>query len=543
MIGEVLVLWRRIPDGITEPRHLRALGTPHPAAARLGPARSRSDWVDGLMGQTEPYKFVPTDREGRDLLRLADKAATSTILESCSELIALPLVQELASNAKSLPPAVVLQRLLECTLSLAFIARQANAKDIEASDAIAAGALIGMVATSPGKPFPAPGKFTVVKGLKDARQNVAAQWYGNAAPSDARGMRVYEHACLNALRHYLHKVIDSGELRRCYVKAFLLPGITATDDKAGPHTAADIAELPQGVDVAADLTESDSANENPEPPLSAKDGKVAGSDEPGPDRRATRGPARHRRTLWAAGIAAGLLLLGFVGYRVFIETEQDRPALDVLIEVNRDKLVVDPVVGDLSRGSYVTNQPIERVPPPPGLRDSCTGRWAWAHSEALQSVDADTTIARVDLTALSRRLAVVGAQVHFDNNLTPSMTGTYLTCPGGGGGEPPHWLDVELNGGKITYYEGDKPATLNLPIDPGTSETLIVFGRTQEQFSRWRLELAISDGSRKHALTIGSSGYAWGSAADHPEVKSFETTGSLASKPYRFIEGGWKLGR
>jgi hypothetical protein len=89
---------------------------------------------------------------------------------------------------------------------------------------------------------------------------------------------------------------------------------------------------------------------------------------------------------------------------------------------------------------------------------------------------------------------------------------------------------------------GDTPATLNLQIAKGATESLIITAHTQDQFRRWRLELALDDGRKTRALTIGRTGSALGTA-EGTTVQPFETSGSLKSAPYRYLNGQWRPGR
>lgn len=480
-----------------------------------GPSAS----LGGAVAQTTRYVFGPDDQEGIDFRQLADQTATTTVLEGCPALLALPLVQDLAPNDSQQAAARILQKLLYCTLDLAFAAHQKTPDNVEAADTIAAGAIMGLVSTSPGQIRPEAGKFiVVVKGRKEARQNLATQWAGSNRTNNARGTRDYEVVYLSTFRQYLHTSIENGELRSRYIDAYRPATVAAPE-----------AETPVSGDEV--------------PPPDEVVIQAVPSAQPEPKGLESKVEPRHRRWIWGPCIAA---LVGALAAGVFLAwPESAAPKIGVVVDTNRDHLVLDPAKFPPIGGSYVTNQPIERVPPPPQLQDSCDGRWAWAHSPTLQSVDADFSIARVDLTPLSHAATIVGAQVHYDNNQTPAIKGTYLTCPGRGGNLPPNTIDVDLDSGKVAFYPGgsDQPATLNLQIAKGATETLIVEGDTIDRFYRWRLELAINDGHSIRALTIGSSGYAFGTAASHPEVKPFETTGSINGSPYRFKNGEWKAGR
>jgi hypothetical protein len=228
-------------------------------------------------------------------------------------------------------------------------------------------------------------------------------------------------------------------------------------------------------------------------------------------------------------------------------TSDGRPASEYRINVTADidKLVTIPQIAAIG-GSYVTSLPIAEVPPPPRMRDSCANRYEWAHQAPISAVDADTSIAKVDITPLKGAVTITGARPHYDNNKAAPLTNTLLTCAGKGGSRPPHLLEIDLDSGQLVFYPdgGDTPGTLNLDIARGETESLLIVGKTLDCYCRWRLELELtSDDGQRHAVTIGPAGAAFDTASQNSGQQPFETTGSLSSSPYRFRDGQWRSGR
>jgi hypothetical protein len=209
-------------------------------------------------------------------------------------------------------------------------------------------------------------------------------------------------------------------------------------------------------------------------------------------------------------------------------------------------MVLAPGVARLD-GRYITKQPIERVPAPPVLRDSCVGRYEWAHSAPLNAVDAENTFVWVEITALKSPVRITGAQINYaKNSLAAPYKGTLLTCGGkGGGNQPPNVLDADLDTRTLTFYPdgGEDPATMNLAIPKGKTEVLIIMARAEEGFHQWNVTLEAVEGDRTQAITAYPDGAEVGDPGKTEIHKYFETAGGLASEPYRFQSGQWQLGR
>jgi hypothetical protein len=220
--------------------------------------------------------------------------------------------------------------------------------------------------------------------------------------------------------------------------------------------------------------------------------------------------------------------------------------LHVRVATNPDTMVLAPGVARLE-GSYITKQPIERVPAPPVLRDSCVGRYKWAHSAPLNAVDAENTFVWVEITALKSPVRITGAQINYaKNSLAAPYKGTLLTCGGkGGGNQPPNVLDADLDTRKLTFYPdgGEDPATMNLAIPKGKTEVLIITARAEEGFHQWNVTLEAVEGNRTQAITAYPGGAEVGDPGKTEIHKYFETAGGLASEPYRFRSGQWQWGR
>jgi hypothetical protein len=198
-------------------------------------------------------------------------------------------------------------------------------------------------------------------------------------------------------------------------------------------------------------------------------------------------------------------------------------------------------------GNYVTSLPAMAVPQPPGQRDSCAGRYQWAHKAPINGIDAERTVFVVHITAKRHTGVISGAEIHYDNPRPPALRSTLLACPGAGGTPPPMRLSLDLDTGERTFdIDGDnKPDSMNVPLPVGETVTLIVDGSTLHSYAKWRLVLGLAsgDGGKPTAVTIGLDSVEFGRPSDLPDQRPFETTGALDAKPYRFRNGKWVSGR
>ncbi|MFJ2162865.1 hypothetical protein [Streptomyces sp. NPDC087856] len=260
----------------------------------------------------------------------------------------------------------------------------------------------------------------------------------------------------------------------------------------------------------------------------------------------TRLKSPRAKILLAGGCCLGLAVGGLWLAGASHGSGKNNDDLHVRVATNPDTMVVAPDVGRLE-GRYITQQPIERVPAPPVLRDSCAGRYAWAHSAPLNAVDAYTTFVWVEITALKSPVRITGAQINYaKNSLAAPYKGTLLTCGGkGGGNQPPNVLDADLDTRKLTFYPdgGEDPATMNLAIPKGKTEVLIIMGRTEEGLQQWNVTLEAVEGNRTQAITAYPGGTEVGDPGKTEVHKYFETAGGLASESYRFQSGQWQRER
>jgi hypothetical protein len=263
---------------------------------------------------------------------------------------------------------------------------------------------------------------------------------------------------------------------------------------------------------------------------------------PEPAGRAVRKNQRwtKRRTALSASIAVILVASGII----WIWINSNSPIVKIEVVSNPDELVTTPALRD-AMGNYATSMPIAAVPPPPDGRDSCNNRYKWAHSEPINAVDAGSSIAKVDITALKADIRVDRAALHRDpiRSATPVMT--LLACPGRGGPTPPHLMALDLDSGERVFFPdgGNTPGNFDLRIAQGHTESILVVATALESHSLWRLELGGDDGESSFEYSIGPDEAVEGRAASNPPQRPFETIGELLATPYRFRDGAWQLGR
>src|SRR5262249_32113000 len=264
------------------------------------------------------------------------------------------------------------------------------------------------------------------------------------------------------------------------------------------------------------------------------------------DHGAPQNPIRLRRKRWLlAGLVVCILTAATATTAQILKAPDPSSEYSIDVLSTPDELVVVPKLGQGS-GNYMTALPISRVPPPPDRRDSCNGRYDWAHQPPINAIDADASFALIRITPLKGPVWINGARLDKEDLTKSDPRRTLLACPGRGGNIPLDTLNVDLDSGERTFYPGggDIPANLNLKIERGETRTILLSGSALDTHSRWRLELRLDALERGvHAITIGPQGVAFGPAADHPDQAAFETVGELLGTPYRFRDGRWQLGR
>lgn len=165
---------------------------------------------------TKRYRFSADDAEGKDLRLLASETAADHVLQGCTTFLALPILGQLASDDDVSARARTLRRLFECTLTLAYRTRAKSASAVEESDALAAGALFGLVQVTPREEFPSPRAFRLRNEAPGVRQSLATEWAMSSRGSTDRTARTWTDTYLNNFRKFMHDVIENGELERCY---------------------------------------------------------------------------------------------------------------------------------------------------------------------------------------------------------------------------------------------------------------------------------------------------------------------------------------
>lgn len=270
--------------------------------------------------------------------------------------------------------------------------------------------------------------------------------------------------------------------------------------------------------------------------------KPARHGVPGP----TPGERRHRvRQVLIAGLPL-ILAAGLGTWFYTHRTGLPQARFTVTSTADTDRLTNSPQLTS-GLGNYVTSLPAIDVPHPPGDRDTCAGRYQWAHKAPINGIDAERTVFLVHITAKRHAGEISGAAIHYDNSRTPALHSTLLACPGAGGTPPPMRLSLDLDTGERTFdVDGDDKAdSMNVPLPVGETVTLIVDGSTLHSYAKWRLVigLAAGDGTKPAAVTIGPDSVEFGRPGELPNQRSFETTGDLDAKAYRFRHGEWVSGR
>ncbi|MFE2750525.1 hypothetical protein ACFXGA_00825 [Actinosynnema sp. NPDC059335] len=235
---------------------------------------------------------------------------------------------------------------------------------------------------------------------------------------------------------------------------------------------------------------------------------------------------------------AVLLAAGVVWY------VRQGPVVKIEVAADSDELVVTPAFRD-TMGNYATTLPIGQVPAPPDRQDRCAGRHRWAHSPPINGVDAGSSVAKVDITALSEDLKIDRAVLDVRTPEGDPPTMVLLACPGRGGPKPPHLLVADLDTGELLFFPDgdDEPDNFDLRITAGETESIFVIGSILETHARWRLELGGDSGETRIEYTIGPDGAREGRAAANPDQRPFETIGEFLTTPYRFRDGAWQPGR
>ncbi|MCZ7374032.1 hypothetical protein [Micromonospora sp. WMMC250] len=261
-----------------------------------------------------------------------------------------------------------------------------------------------------------------------------------------------------------------------------------------------------------------------------------------PPRPTPTRPFRSQRSIVAAATAIVCLsIVGIGGLTYGLQSGGKPGGFELKVDANVDSLVINERYAKPG-GFYVTDLRPADVPDPPDRINSCLNRYLWAHSPAIGGVDADTTLARISIKAQSKELWVTDASVHRDSGFLQPMRGTLLGCPGKGGNRPPHIIDVDLDSGGIAFFpeESTEPATMNVQIAPGGTETFLMSAHVAQAHLTWRLTLTIKDGSEEILVTIGPDGYVIGTGNEHPEQRKFETTAGFDSTMYQFLDGDWR---
>ncbi|ADP84173.1 hypothetical protein [Pseudofrankia inefficax] len=285
----------------------------------------------------------------------------------------------------------------------------------------------------------------------------------------------------------------------------------------------------------------------------------------------------------AAGVG-GLVVLLMAGGAVWLAQADENPgqpctahpgavceaAYGIWADADPDRAVTSPSGWSARTArylgeSYVTSAAASRVPAPPGGRDDCAARAAWAAS--IGAVPADVAPLRVTVSA--RRgipVTVLGYRVHLDEARQAPTEGTLLTCSGvldaddqAESNAPPWQRRPALYQARTLPFSAAAPVDLDRRtselIAPGpaagqpatpvhvparTSTPMLVAATTDGCACRWRLEVTLLVSGEQQVVTVGADGVRTGPAAANRGQPSFATTSSAYLRPYAYVDGGWQ---
>ncbi|MDT3440687.1 MULTISPECIES: hypothetical protein [unclassified Pseudofrankia] len=263
-------------------------------------------------------------------------------------------------------------------------------------------------------------------------------------------------------------------------------------------------------------------------------------------------PRRRVRILIGAGVAVVLVAAGTVtltatpagdGARSWVCHDFDwgcATPYALTVQTDPDQMTLG-AASTPRVASYVAGEDVGMPPAPPGGRDDCYGRAAWAAS--LGAVPADTTPVQLNLTAgPDETVEVVGFTPRLDGLAKEPRRGLLLTCaapPGLAGAVTSINLDMVLSaaGARVVV---PAPAGQASVLPPGASGSFLLAVTTATCDCRWRVEVELEVGDERRMITVGPDGARDGTAADNPGQPSFETTGSSQARPARYIQGTWQ---
>ncbi|MBL7501592.1 hypothetical protein I6A84_14595 [Frankia sp. CNm7] len=287
----------------------------------------------------------------------------------------------------------------------------------------------------------------------------------------------------------------------------------------------------------------------------------------------------HRRGLAAAG---AFLLLAAAGGAVWLVGAGgagpagggcDEPgvlcseALRIAAQADPDRAVAGPdgsaPAPEVLGQSYLTTRPADQVPPPPGGRDDCSGRAAWAAS--IGAVPADISPLRLDISARrDQPVRVLGFAARVDI-LAPAPTrANLLTCSATTSQDDRQWatptrnlpraraladagavtVDLERRTSGLIELPTDAvprpPGSSAVEIEPGRTASILVATMTATCDCRWRLEVVLLVDGEHQVVTVGPDGVREGPAAANPGQPSFETAASWLGTSLLYTDGQWR---
>ncbi|MBL7502259.1 hypothetical protein I6A84_12405 [Frankia sp. CNm7] len=213
----------------------------------------------------------------------------------------------------------------------------------------------------------------------------------------------------------------------------------------------------------------------------------------------------------------------------------------ISVQADPDQMAGSPA-GPLAATGYMF--PIDPTDPslppaPPGGRDDCRGRAAWAAS--IGAVLADTTPLRADVAAgPNKQVRVVGFTVRVDGPVRSPVRGALLTCPAPPAVSQPEVVSLNLDLPALGMgVSAVAPPDGSAEVPAGASRSYLLAATTASCDCRWRVEAELLVGDERRLVTIGPDGARDGSAADNPDQPSFETTASSNERGLRFVQGRW----
>jgi hypothetical protein len=243
--------------------------------------------------------------------------------------------------------------------------------------------------------------------------------------------------------------------------------------------------------------------------------------EPNNNREPTGEPLNWMRTLnWKKileGVLTGLLLaavLAGIAWAAGAFDRHDGDPLDITVETDPDQL------GNGSQpldAAYLFRTTLGELPPPPGGRESCSDRDAWADQH--DALDAGITVARLTISSsVDEAVSWNAPEVNVLERRSPPK-GITATCFGGGGGpgDIDSWsIDLNRKEPRVqVFLPGDtEPApSVGYTLDPDETRQFDLIATTDNCWCTWEIVLPLTVGGDKSTVTFDDHGEPFETAA------------------------------